>query len=58
MKKSRKIRWVGQVGALGKREMNATFMTKKPQEKGPLGRPRHRWKNNIKMDIKEIGCQG
>jgi hypothetical protein len=28
----------------------------KPEEKRPLGRPRHRWENNIEMDLKEIGC--
>jgi hypothetical protein len=29
-----------------------------PEGKGPLGRPRRRWENNIKMDIKEIGWDG
>jgi hypothetical protein len=24
----------------------------------PLGTPRHRWENNIKMDLQEIGCEG
>jgi hypothetical protein len=24
--------------------------------KSPLGRPRHRWENNIKMDLQEVGC--
>ena len=28
----------------------------KPVEKRPLGRPRRRWKNNIKMDLQEVGC--
>jgi hypothetical protein len=27
----------------------------KPEEKRPLGRPRHRWENNIKMDLQEVG---
>jgi hypothetical protein len=30
----------------------------KPEEKKPLGRPRHRWVDNIKMDLLEIGCGG
>ena len=30
----------------------------KPEGKRPLGRPRHRWENNIKMDLKEVGCGG
>jgi hypothetical protein len=30
----------------------------KPEEKRPLGRPRHRWEDNIKMDLQEVGCRG
>ena len=30
----------------------------KPEGKRQLGRPRHRWENNIKMDLKEVGCGG
>jgi hypothetical protein len=30
----------------------------KPEEKSPLGRPRHRWEDNIKMDLQEVGCGG
>ena len=29
-----------------------------PEGKRPLERPRHRWENNIKMDLKEVGCGG
>ena len=28
----------------------------KPEEKRPLGRPRHRWEDNIKMGVQEVGC--
>jgi hypothetical protein len=28
----------------------------KPEGKSPLGRPRRRWENNIKMDLQEVGC--
>ena len=28
----------------------------KPEEKRPLGRPRRRWEDNIKMDLQEVGC--
>ena len=28
----------------------------KPKGKRPLGRPRHRWEDNIKMDLREVGC--
>jgi 3-oxoacyl-ACP reductase-like protein len=30
----------------------------KPEVKGPLGRPRCRWDDNIRMDLKEVGCGG
>jgi len=30
----------------------------KPEGKGPLGRPKPRWGNNIKMDLQEVGCGG
>ena len=30
----------------------------KPEVKRPLGRPRHRWDDNIKMDLQEVGCGG
>ena len=30
----------------------------KPGGKRPLGRPRHRWEDNIKMDLQEVGCGG
>jgi hypothetical protein len=29
----------------------------KPERKRPLGRPRHRWDNNNKMDLQEVGCE-
>jgi len=33
-------------------------LLEKPEGKRPLGRPRHRWKDNIKMDLQEVGCGG
>ena len=30
----------------------------KPEGKRPLGRPRRKWEDNIKMDLKEVGCEG
>jgi hypothetical protein len=32
------------------------FLVGKPEGKRPLGRPRHRWEDNIRMDLKEVGC--
>ena len=34
------------------------FWWGKPEGKRPLGRPRHSWKDNIKMDLQEVGCGG
>jgi hypothetical protein len=31
---------------------------RKPEGKRPLGRPRRRWEDNIKMDLQEVGCGG
>ena len=33
-------------------------LVEKPWVKRPLGRPRHRWEDNIKMDLQEVGCGG
>jgi len=30
----------------------------KPEVKRPLGRPRHRWEDNIKMGLQKVGCEG
>jgi hypothetical protein len=30
----------------------------KPEGKKPLGTPRHRWENNVKMDLQGVGCGG
>ena len=30
----------------------------KPEGKSPLGRPRHRWEDNIEVDLQEVGCGG
>jgi hypothetical protein len=34
------------------------ILVEKPEGKGPLGRPRRRWMDDIKMDLREIGCDG
>ena len=38
--------------------MLSKFLTGKPTGKRPLGRPRRRWEDNIRMDLKEIGING
>jgi len=39
------------------RGVNRVFVGK-PEEKRPLGRPSHRWEDNTKMDLQEVGCGG
>jgi hypothetical protein len=42
----------------GRGEIFTGFWLGSPKIKGPLGRPRHRWEDNIKMDLREIGIDG
>jgi hypothetical protein len=53
--KSRRMRWAGHVVRMGEKRNVYRLLVGKPEEKRPLGRPRHRWIDNIKMDILEIG---
>jgi hypothetical protein len=54
--KSRRMRWEGHVARMGKKQKNAyRILVAKPEGKRSLGRPRRRWVNNIKMDLREIG---
>jgi hypothetical protein len=41
---------------MGERRGVYSFMVGKPEGKGPVGRPRRRWKDNIKIDLQEVGC--
>ena len=43
---------------MGERRGVYRVLVGKPQEKIPLGRPRRRWEDNIKMDLQEVGCGG
>jgi hypothetical protein len=56
--KSRKIRWVGHVAQMGEKRNTCTILVGNPEGKRQLGRPRRRWVDNIKMDLREIGCDG
>ena len=52
------MRWVGHVARMVERGGVYRFLVGKPERKRPLGRPRRKWENNIKMDLKEVGCGG
>jgi hypothetical protein len=56
--KSRRMRWVGHVAHMGEGRGVYTILVGRPEGKRPLGRPRHRWEDNIKMDFREIGIDG
>ena len=49
--KSRRMSWVGYVVRVGERRGVYRLLVGKPKGKRPLGRPRCRWKDNIKMDL-------
>jgi len=48
----------GTCGAYGGGERCAQVLVGKPEGKRPLGRPRRRWEDNIKMDLREMGGGG
>jgi len=55
MVKSRRMRWAGHVARMGKDRGVHRVLVGKPERKRPLGRPRFRWEDNMKMDLQEVG---
>jgi hypothetical protein len=53
--KSRRMRWAGHVGRMGEKRNVYRLLVGKPEGKRPLGRPRRRWVDNIRMDLWEVG---
>jgi len=56
--KSRRMRWAGHVSRMEERRGIYRVLVRKPEGKRPLGRPRLRWEDNIKMDLQKVGCGG
>jgi hypothetical protein len=56
--KSRRMRWAGHVARMGEKRNAYRILVGEPEEKWPLGRPRRRWVDNIKMDLGGIGRSG
>jgi len=52
------MRWAGHVVCMGERRGIYRVLVGKPDGKRPFGRPRHRWEDNIKTDLLEVGCGG
>jgi hypothetical protein len=53
--KLRRMRWAGHVARMGEERKVYMVLVGKPKGKIPLGRPRHRWEDGIRMDLREIG---
>jgi len=53
--KSRRMRWVGHVACMGEERGVHRVLVGKPEGKRPMGRPRCRWEDNIKMNLQEMG---
>jgi hypothetical protein len=53
--KARRMRWAGHVARMGDVRGAYNILVGRPEGRRPLGRPRRRWEDNIKMDLREIG---
>jgi hypothetical protein len=51
------MKWAGHVACMGERRGVCRVLVGKPEGNRPLGRPRCRWEDNIKMDLQEVGCR-
>ena len=56
IKLSRRMRWAGHVARIGEDMGVYMVLVGKPEGRRPLGRPRRRWVDNIRMDLQEVGC--
>jgi len=52
------MRWAGHVARTGERRAVYRVLVGKPEGKRPFARPRRRWEDNIKMDLRELGMWG
>jgi hypothetical protein len=55
MVKSRRMRWTGHVARIGEKRNAYRLLMGKPEGRRPLGRPRRRWVDNIRMDLRGMG---
>jgi hypothetical protein len=56
--KSRRLRWAGHVVRMGERRSAYRALVGKREGRRALGRPRRRWEDNIKKDLREVGWEG
>jgi hypothetical protein len=57
MIQSRRMKWAGHVARLGETRTAERVLVGKPEGKRPLGRARHRWVDNIKIDLWDVGTR-
>ena len=50
------MRWAGHVARMGERRVVYRVLVGRPEGKQPLGNPRRRWEDDIKVDLQEVGC--
>jgi hypothetical protein len=55
--KARRMRWAGHVVRMGEGSGEYNISVGRPEGRRPLGKPRRRWEDNIKMDLREIGFE-
>jgi hypothetical protein len=53
--KPKRMSWVGHVSRKGEKRNGYRLLVGKPEGKIPLGKPRHRWVDNIMLDLREVG---
>ena len=53
--KSRRLRWTGHIARMEQSRNAYRVLVGTPERKRPLGRPRRRWKDNIEMNLREVG---
>jgi hypothetical protein len=54
--KSRRLRWAGHVARMGEGRGVYRVLVGTSEGKRLLGRPRHKWEDNVRIDLREVGC--
>jgi hypothetical protein len=52
------MRWAGYVACMGEERKVYKVLVGKPEGRRPLGRPRHRWEDGVRMELREISLGG
>jgi hypothetical protein len=58
MLKSKRMRWAVHLAQMGEKRNAYSILTGKPEGKTPLRRPRHRWADSIKTDLRDVRSDG